>query len=308
MTKAADSPADSVPLNSRLSIWLENEGYPLEFRTANAFRQSGWQVRRGEYVRTESEAVREIDVAATMTEGDDVGFIRAYHVLECKWSKDKPWIVFSDPGGIAPSACITQAFSSLLAGACLWAMAGDSALHGLGLFATPSRPGFSGRQGFSKGSDVFYDALRSVTTHTAALVRRYDAYRNPGRMPDSAVVAFPVVVLDGKLFEAWYDESEGAVQLEERESMRLHWRGAPSWLMHATVDIVVSDHIAGFAALRAEESRKLLRLMRETRDQIGKCFETRTLSGLTVTKGGRGVVGLPPLLREIVDRKNIFDC
>lgn len=298
MSLEPEPPSDD--LKAKLTAWLDTEGYPLEFRTASAFRRAGFQVRQGEYVRMDSEAVREVDVAAVKTAFGKEQFVRVYHVVECKWTKDKPWIVFSGPGGISPSACVTQTFGSLLGESILWTIAGLDQLHALSLFKTPQRPGFNGRQAFSKGNDVFYNAMTSVTSLAKQVALRYDSgRRTAGTVPNSAVVTFPVIVIDGNLFEAWFDDTTNSVQLQDRKSVRLHWRGSPAWSLHATVDIVVADHLDEFARQRAEEVMALLDAMATTRDQIARCFEVRSLSPLEITKGGRGVVGLPPLLYEV---------
>src|ERR1700687_1334235 len=99
-------------LPAKVRAWLDEEGYPLEFATAATFRRHGFAVRQGMYIREKGDA-REIDVAASRNAKRN-GLRRVYHVVECKWSKDKPWVVFTGPGGMAASACITQTISSLL--------------------------------------------------------------------------------------------------------------------------------------------------------------------------------------------------
>src|SRR5260370_232246 len=82
-----------------------------------------------------------------------------------KWSRDKPWVVFSsemDP--MATSACVNQTISSLLGGSIAWILSGDKQAADLALFASPARGGFGGRQAFSKGNDLFYTALQSVVS------------------------------------------------------------------------------------------------------------------------------------------------
>jgi len=146
----ASSDEKSKPLEERLREWLDEEGYPLEFSTAHVFRTAGFSVRQGTYVRSEdSETPREVDVTASVDCSDSESLIRVYHVIECKWSQDKPWVVFTDRRGMGPAACVTQTISTLLGSAMLWKDAGLESLHKLDLFATPTRSGFNGRQAFS---------------------------------------------------------------------------------------------------------------------------------------------------------------
>ena len=303
------TPAEpSDVLVARIEGWLSKEGYPLEFRTANEFRRAGLSVRQGRYVRRrdDNDVAREIDVAASVdTLADSQNqrpLLRAYYIAECKWTPDKPWVVFSQPESIAQAACVCQTIGTGLGRAIMWARAGDNQFARLRQFEAPSRPGFSGRQvlGNKDNVDAFYNAMRSVTTLATNLCEWYDEGRVPGRMPEYGVVAFPIVVIDGRLFEAWFDVSLGRLRVEERKQMRLHWKGAPNWSHHATVDIVVADHLPEFLVGRRQELSCLLTVMRETADEIARCFESATLDQLSVTEGGRGIVGLPPLLCEIL--------
>lgn len=299
--ESPDARAQPHDLGSRVREWLDSEGYPTEFRTASVFRRFGFRVRQGYYVRDDrSEAVREIDVLATASSPSREHLIRAEHVVECKWSRDKPWVIFtSSDAQMAPPACVAQTIGSALGSTILWAIAGDESLHNMDLFSTPTRPGFGGRQAFSRGNDHFYSAMASVTTLASLVVGAYDPpSRKKGELPTSAVVAFPLIVVEGQLFEAYYDVDQADVRVEPVKRLRCHWRGAPSWRLHATVDIVSLGDLDAFAASRAEEVSQLLNKMEKPREQVAKCFEEHSLEPLTVLGGARGVVGVPNLLRE----------
>jgi hypothetical protein len=290
-------------IHSKVKEWLSQEGYPTEFTAANAFRRHKFRVHQGHYIRDNTtDAVREIDILAAKTCASRNYLVRAYHVVECKWSQDKPWIVFtSHDAHISHAACVAQTIGSLLGSTILWALAGDETLHTLDLFSTPSRPGFNGRQAFSKGNDHFYSAMKSVTTLASLLMDNYEHVKRPsGKIPQNAVVAFPVIIVDGQLFEAFFDAATNDMRLESVDRIRCHWRGAPSWKFRATIDIVTLNHLEEFAEKRAHEIELLLRKIEQTRHEIAKCFEDRSLDSLQVKRAARGIVGLPPLLREVV--------
>jgi len=288
-------------LRDNVAKWVKSEGYPLEFRTASAFRKAGFHVRQGEYVHFD-DTIREIDVAASKSVFSEGTLLRVYHVVECKWTKEKPWIVLSAPNPMAPSACIAQTIASELGEAILWANAGLRDLHDMSLFSTPASPGFSGRQAFTEyqDNDVFYRTMQSVTSLATKLVQQYDEPpRKNDAMPKYGAVAFPLVAIDGHLFEVWFDETTSDVQAVERKHLRLHWRGSPSWRWHATVDIVVADHLDVLLRQRAAEVDQLLVQMARTRDRIARCHESASLDELNVKNGPRGMLGLPPLLHSI---------
>src|ERR1700730_10860662 len=77
------------------------------------------------------------------------------------------------------------------------------------LFHTRDAPGFGGRQAFSRGNDLFYASVSSVTSACTQLVSRYDRERRRGVMPEWGVVAFPIVIIDGELFQASFNEDSG---------------------------------------------------------------------------------------------------
>jgi hypothetical protein len=296
----SDSKQTPNDIQAKLQAWLDQEGYPLEFATAAVFRRHGFIVRQGTYVRVDSdEKAREIDVVAYM-DAEGEALVRAYHVVECKWSRDKPWVVFTGSGSMASAACITQTISSLLGSAILWTQAGLEPLHRMSLFETPRRAGFNGRQAFSKGNDEFYNSMKSVSSLSTFLVQNYDnAQRARGTLPTCAIIAFPVIVIDGRLFEAYFDSTGNNLKLGESNCLRCHWKGAPAWSLHATIDIVTFDYLDTFVEKRKNEVQQFLEVAASTREAIGTCFLQGSLDTLQITEGPRGVIGLHRLLREV---------
>ena len=290
-------------LDRRVREWLEHEGYPLEFQVGKRFNDSGFAVRQGSYVRdTDSDTLREVDVLAHLSTHSDQHLLRVYHVVECKWSKDKPWVVFTRSGGIAPSACVTQSIASLLGSAILWKEAGLKELHSLDLFAIPERTGFNGRQALSKdGSDRFYNSIRSVVSAAKNLV---DSYDNPSRksrvIPRNAVVAFPVIVVEGDLYETFLHSKTGSLELKRAPHIRCHWRGSKEWSLHATIDVVTFDYLEKYLATRSAQVQSLLRRMRLSLSEITRCVEKKSIHSLKISEGSRGVVGLHRLFCEFI--------
>ena len=127
----------TVDLHSKVKEWLDQEGYPTEFTAASIFRRHEFRVHQGYYVRDDdSDAVREIDVLASKTASSRDYLIRAYHIVECKWSQDKPWVVLTSANAsISHAACLAQTMGTLLGSTLLWALAGDKSLHAIMLRA-----------------------------------------------------------------------------------------------------------------------------------------------------------------------------
>lgn len=293
---------DAGALKNRIAEWLAKEGYPLEFSVANTLSGAGFRCRQGEYVRDEDhENVREIDVTAVVTRRTGPSMIRVYQLLECKWSKDKPWVVFvSEGGGMAPSALITQSIGSRAGRTLLWARAGDASLHRLRVFETPNEPGFGGRQALADKKDVFYNTIQAVVTKASLLANGYDEGRpSVEDALEAAIVVFPTVIVGGLLYKAAFDSETASVSLQEATHVRLHWRGAAAWRWHATVDVVAASAVPEFAKQRFADASILAERLAISMSELHRCWKERSLDPLEVTPGARGVIGMPPLLRDM---------
>lgn len=285
--------------------WVKSEGFPTEYKTANSFRKNGCRVFQGGYVEDQEEhKMREVDVLAWQ----DVTYqsrslLRVSHVVECKWSGDKPWVVFTSPSPISSAACITQTYGSDLGEALLWSVAGERDLHGMRLFATPDEAGFSGRQAFSStGTDHFHHALRGVTGNALSYLTSYSRPSKKDAFPSIGVLAFPIVVVDGLLFKAFFDDDLQDVRVEEVDDLRCHWRGAKNWRLNSTVDIVTMKSLDTFVNIRTAECRQLLEVLVPFAEKVEQCWNMGSLGPLEIAAVSRGVVGLPKLLQLAIKR------
>ena len=294
----------SGQLDERVLAWLESEGYPLEFRTARILRDCHFGVDQGKHYRAEDGGPREIDVVGEVCTEEDGTFLRISHYIECKWSKGYPWVVFaSEHAAIAPSACVAQTQGNDLARATLWCLAGDADLHQSSIFATPRRVGFGGRQAFTKAKDQFYSAMQGIvgaTQSEVAATTRPDL----GLADELAYgeIGLPVIVIDGELFEAFWDESSHRMKVEPRTHIRLHWQGSSAWHLRASVDIVTVESLEPFMLKRRAEIDQLLPKMSAAVAEFRTCLRERSLDTLTITRGSRGYTGLPAFLRRLRSR------
>lgn len=298
-----DSQEPERGVKGRVADWLSGEGYPLEFSTATIFHKHGFRTHQGYYVKdNQSGSLREIDVIAQATRSLDSAFVRVEYVVECKWAGDKPWVVFtSETHTIAPTACIAQTIGSEAGQALLWCLAHDKTLQSLDAFHTPKQAGFNGRQAFSKGNDVFYNALQSVASAAISLKRDLDrGEKHPERAVRFAVIILPLIVVEGMLFEASFDSESGQIVLAERDRIRVHWRGAESSIFpFTTVDLVTANSLDEFVSHRAEEAKTLLSSLTAALKQLQDSVKTKSLQPLKILPAARGISGLPPLLAAI---------
>jgi len=83
-------------LKAKLRDWLRTQGYPLEMAVASAFRRNGLLVAQSEYYRDpDTHLPREIDVVVYRDSQLGNYALRLMLVVECKASKDKPWVLFT---------------------------------------------------------------------------------------------------------------------------------------------------------------------------------------------------------------------
>jgi hypothetical protein len=292
-------------LSSKVADWLRGEGYPLEYFTAHTFRRHGFKVEQGAYIKPAEGNPREIDVLASQSKvnaNSEPPLARVYTVVECKWTKDKPWVAFTaNTGQMASSAIIAQTISSELGEASVFLEAGDEELPNLALFQSPETPCFGGRQAFGRESDVFYNAIKSVAGAARNVVERYNKYKSEDELPDAAVLAFPLIVIQGDLFEAAYDEQADQMTLQRATQTRLHWRGSKDSDLLTTVDVVTKDGLDSFVSQRAAETKVLLEALFLRANQLAECFRNKSVAGLVHNVGPTGTEGMPPFLYDLYE-------
>lgn len=302
MSSESEKPRSLV---EKVREWLQQEGYPLEFRTAHAFRSAGFSAVQGRYVRqTEESPPRELDVVATLPRPTRLGGtnVQIAAVVECKWSRDKPWVAFTAPSTMAPSACVAQSVGSILGETLMHCVAASSSLHSLSLFSSRERNGFGGRRALvkEKDHDHFYSTVQSIVSKTAAYVGEFDDDRPRDTLPTFGRVAFPIVVIDADLFEAHYAPGLDDVTLNAVETVRLHWRGGDipgQWI--STVDVVRFDALGPYAAKMKTEMEQLWTEIQLVLPKLTKCYQDVSLEPLESTPVSRGYTGLPLLLDEL---------
>jgi hypothetical protein len=303
MTDKQPQEGSAEPLAERVLDWLEKQGYPLEFRTARAFQDAGFGVRQGTHYRPEEGPPREIDVIGDVIAERGESFLRIAYYVECKYTKGRPWVVLSSrSASMAPSACIAQSQGNDLVRSLLWCLAGDRELHQLSLFSTPRVAGFGGQQAFNdKGKDQFYAAMQGAIDATQGRLRASEP-RSDETIEESlgyGHLGLPLIVLDGDLFEASWDESQARMRVEARNHVRLHWQGASKWQMRATVDVVTSQGLPEFLDTARDDVNFLVPKLFAGIEEIRECLRVGSMDPLTVLSAARGTLSAPGILWKL---------
>ena len=248
-------------LENKLYAWLETQGYPLEMRVAKAFQSSGARVIQSDYYTdTSTEESREIDVVAYWQSTIEDLLIRVSFVVECKSSKEKPWILFVSPEArLTPSARVVQRAASELGRRTLLRISKEASIQSLPIFKLPEAPGYSITQAFTSGHDVCYAAASAVANAAIATTNETDKPSSGFRRPAILQIVFPVLVTEARLFAAALEE-DGSVSINEEKSGVLLWRNPIVGLPHTIIHVVTLNALSDFIADGRESAEKFIAL------------------------------------------------
>ena len=228
---------------------------------ASIFRKHKFEVSQGIYYSDpETIEAREIDVVAT--KGDFKGFLEIFIVIECKSSKDKPWVLFSS--GETSSGLWKFGILSELA----WAkitrrISGEEAdpITKLPWFHK-DRNGHGMAVAFGKGKDPAYKALLSALKASIDCAK----HQSPWGFQNLRF-AFPVIVLEGNLFEARLG-SDGDVVVQEIDegfvTLSRTIAGYPSCSVH----VVTRGRLDAFCTEALEVATRLEAILKADLDEL----------------------------------------
>lgn len=254
-------------IKDKILEWLNNQGYPLEMEVAQAFERQRFSVSLSDvYTDYEFNEDREIDVSAlTFSSFKHNTVLRVYWAIECKHSKDKPWIIFlSDsllskdsrrvPYGLITSdefrdKLLNQYFESY-----------KIKIDELELL-NPIEVGHSITQAFTNGQDVPYKALQSCIKASMSFMLKHlkdTGSTNPLRKISYWTIALPVIVVQGSLFKYKKDQN-GDFRLDETKYGVVEWKGSNPLNASPLVYIVTKDYLEEFL----QSARKVTDLLIE---------------------------------------------
>ena len=216
---------------------------------ARTFQDAGFVVTLSDYVQDEGRGEpREIDVIANYT--CSLSSIRSFDLTfvgECKYSRDKPWVVFKSSANddISRMAEFLFRFGTRGGHDALMEMssvAGDRAT----LFRLPASLGHGVTRAFETKSDLAYTSVTKVCDGAAALVAEREKETN------AYVVMFPVIFLQGEIFECAIDDGM-AIKLTEVDRATVLWRRPTPQSSLVPVEIVTERAIPSFAAEKFQQ-------------------------------------------------------
>ncbi|WP_433724551.1 hypothetical protein ACQP0C_27630 [Nocardia sp. CA-129566] len=219
--------AESGALPDKVASWLEQQGYPLEMRTARALRERRVPVTVSHYYTDiDTGQQRETDLYARVTRelrhSDELGNMvdaadEVCVVIECKSARAKPWVLFSDDKPLDAEVASLHARRSLHIttpdNRWLQQMTGFSrSYRPISLLDGFEPVGYSLVRALGHGNDdAAYGAMMSVAKAAAGVSEQLRARSSRGRMIRRAIV-FPVLLVDAPFLHCKLDAS-GEIQL-----------------------------------------------------------------------------------------------
>lgn len=213
-------------LEDKILEEVKKTGFPLELRISQLLQDNRYYVANNLYFLDRDEGKgREVDLRALKNfecqrGGKVLKWVRHCLILECKKSSEKPWVILTSPttsydGGVAELEC--EGFNPLdmqdnidIYMEYLYEL---DRIHPFSKYERRGRSYFEAFKNLGSGS-VIFSAL--TTAVKAAIAGREDKF---GASDNSACYYYPMVVFDGRLFEAYLHS--GKIQVQEVDSVMI---------------------------------------------------------------------------------------
>jgi hypothetical protein len=226
-------------LNEKIIGWLNTQGYPLEMKVANQFKNAGFGVLQSRYFNDfEEQKPREIDITAAILAADDKSTTSVIYTIECKKSLEKPWVIFTANETKDKNHSLSGCFA-------ISEMVKNNRNIDMNMFnhyvsiLHPCRIfGHGITQCFTSGYDVAYSAIMGSLKASIGRISSDIEYQE-------YVFAIPIVIFEGKLFECNIGRDEKIVVHEVKEgsiqlNINMHGFNNPK------VKIVTYDGLSDF--------------------------------------------------------------
>jgi hypothetical protein len=245
----------SDELKKKVENWIKEQGYPLEMKVATAFIDEGFDVRQGSfYLDPESNESREIDVIVRC--GDILSHFDVYFIIECK-SNSKPWILFTSENTLAGynryfAYCLYSEFArnQFINKTMYNRQLGEM----LPWFDKKGRNAYAVTQAFTTSVDNTYKAAMSSLKAAIAL-----KISEEKKWQKHLTFIFPVIVIDGSLFESYLNPS-GELVVDAVEKGFLHFPLEINGLIGTNIYVVTLGGLPHFINEAKKLNSELLKL------------------------------------------------
>lgn len=267
------NPNKDPSLLSKVTAWINKTGYPLEMRVCRVLKQymrdeSSSSVIQSDYYEDPIEGKdREIDLLAVRSVGSlpDQSFV--LFVIECKRATKAPWLAFTSETAMPATLAFQKRPTSTKAYKAKVGLATNECMMETELLRIPVRTGFNlisvefnkARSGGSEPNKA-YGSLKSVLSASKDYIEKHSAQGHVS-------MAFPMVIIEGQLFEAWDSGEDIECQEVDHVVMELRQAVSPGInFIHVMTENGFNRKVAGFS----ESAMDLARLMYENMGMSGQ--------------------------------------
>lgn len=249
--------------NSEIRDWLNNQGYPLEMEVAETFKNAGFDISQSDYYPDpETNILREIDVIARkgVLVGDDI-FTDISYMIECKSTNKKPWIIFTSENTRPYDPVIEPNYymGTNIAEDLLVALAIDEKLNKLTpCYHEQKRHGYGLVQSFSSRTDMAYKAVMGAAKSAISIIQK----NNKPKFGRRCTIIFPLVVIEGRLFESFMGHSS-KLEINEIPFGHLMWKGSISKHPTIAISIITKTYLPEFAGKASISGKWLIQFCKE---------------------------------------------
>ncbi len=200
----------------KITDWINKNGYPFELKTAKSFLKSNFTVGQSiSYEDSITKKYREIDIIAHTNKLINNVWVNLTFVIECKSSKDKPWISFNNDQIENFSNKTLPILATRNGKKLLSEIFNNSDFKSELLFPDKKKMGYSLIRAFTTNKDMAYTATQNVLNATDYLVEKSNESDKK-----FLNIYFPLVAVEGELYEARISKNDD-IELEEVEQLKI---------------------------------------------------------------------------------------
>lgn len=249
----------SEDLIPKIRKWLDEQGYPLEMKVARNFQEAGFSVSSSEYYIDPDEGKpREIDVIASMETKISGVSIQLAFTVECKSSKESPWVCFR--AGRKQQRDASVGFlcrhSTMQGRDLLIEISSNPDIISERMFHLPDNYAYGVTNVLKKSVDLPYQAIVGARKASHSLISHYDRIQKLPNPVHTVCIAFPLVVVDTPIFNCELGDT-GDIELSKAASQTILRTGFDTY--YSIVEIVDASALKEFIESKAELMSNFLR-------------------------------------------------
>lgn len=266
------------PLESRVLNWLKDQGYPLEMEVASMAKSAGFEVSQSDYyLDPDGGEPREIDLVLSV-QNLKGNFNLSYNLfVECKSSRDKPWLLFSTPNELGEALTKENGFafiqlqsafiSSDLADTLLLRSTFNGNISNLyPRLNTEPLLGYGITQAFAQAGDAPFKAMMSAAKAALSHTKRFGMLGLGLSTP--IIFSTPVIVIDVPLFAVSFSSETNELQIKEIRRGNLFWKHVVGGRSRIGVYIVTKPELPAFLSDCYDSAKWWTSVDEQTLEQI----------------------------------------